>query len=75
MPENNQDNNLITDKVTQEAREGETVVQTELPTYSEETTTTATQGETKGSESLVQPEPPVHTSEETTESTQRRSSY
>ena len=36
MPENNQDNNLITDKVTQEAREGETVVQTELPTYSEE---------------------------------------
>ena len=70
MPENNQDNNLITDKVTQEAREGESLVQPELPTYSEETTTTATQGETQGSESLVQPEPPVHTSEETTESTQ-----
>ena len=70
MPENNQGNNLITDKVTQEAREGESLVQPELPTYSEETTTTATQGETQGSESLVQPEPPVHTSEETTESTQ-----
>ncbi|MFS9271232.1 YSIRK-type signal peptide-containing protein, partial [Streptococcus timonensis] len=70
MPENNQDNNLITDKVTQEAREGESLVQPELPTYREETTTTATQGETQGSESLVQPEPPVHTSEETTESTQ-----
>ena len=69
MPENNQGNNLITDKVTQEAREGESLVQPELPTYSEETTTTATQGETQGSESLVQPELPVHTSEETTEDT------
>ena len=70
MPENNQDNNLVTDKVMQEAREGESLVQPELPTYREETTTTATQGETQGSESLVQPEPPVNTSEETTENIQ-----
>ena len=70
MPENNQDNNLVTDKVMQEAREGESLVQPALPTYREETTTTATQGETQGSESLVQPEPPVNTSEETTENIQ-----
>ena len=70
MPENNQDNNLVTDKVMQEARKGESLVQPALPTYREETTTTATQGETQGSESLVQPEPPVNTSEETTENIQ-----
>ena len=67
MPENNQDNNLVTDKVTQEAREGEPFVQPELPTYSQGTTTTVTREETHGSESFVQPEPPVNTSEETTE--------
>ena len=45
MPENNQDNNLITDKVTQEAREGESLVQPEPPGHTSEETTESTQEE------------------------------
>ncbi len=61
MPENNQGNNLITNKWHKKLVKRKSLVQPELPTYSEETTTTATQ-EKLMLNLLVQPEPPVHTS-------------
>ena len=54
MPENNQDNNLITDKVTQEAREGESLVQPEPPVHTSEETTESTQEEAPIGEPPVQ---------------------